>query len=220
MKDTRYMRSSWRAEDMPLVEFLRKTGMNGDIHPKLKKRYNQALKEAEGGELLEESLEAWANNAETYGEVALAALYLSRYNDRYYGQWVLMNVPFRSLEDLKPEGLDKVPDHLYYQTMAFLLRRERWENPAAVRAELELHAFREYHVKNILAMLSPTKGSSSSRLKAQGRKILVFVGRCPHKDVVFHFDNQGKKHSNRNSNFNQHAFSILSVCEPALVPGI
>ena len=155
-----YMRSSWRAEDMPLVEFLRKTGVNGGIHPKLKKRYNQALKEAEEGEgeLLEESLEAWANNAEPYGEVALAALYLSRYNDRYYGQWVVMNVPFRSLEDLLPEGLNKVPDHLYYQTMAFLLRRGHWENPAAVRAELELQAFREYHVRNILAMLAANQG--------------------------------------------------------------
>ena len=166
MKNTRYMRSSWRAEDMPLVTFLRKTGMNGDIHPKLKKRYNQALKEAEGGELLEESLEAWANNVVTYGEVALAALYLSRYNDRYYGQWVLMNVPFRSLEDLKPEGLDKVPDHLYYQTMAFLLRKEHWENPAAVRAELELQAFREYHVKNILAMLSANQGLIKQQLES------------------------------------------------------
>ena len=212
------MRSSWRAEDMPLVEFLRKTGMNGGIHPKLKKRYNQALKEAEEGELLEESLEAWANNAETYGEVALAALYLSRYNDRYYGQWVVMNVPFRSLEDLKPEGLDKVPDHLYYQAMAFLLRREHWENPAAVRAELELQAFREYHVKNILAMLSANQGLIKQPLESSGSYMFSSVDAPPPKNV-FHLGNQGKTQSNRNSNFNKHAFSILSVCEPALVPG-
>ena len=85
--------------------------------------------------------------------MALAALYLLRYNDKFYGQWVLMNVPFRSLDELKRPELELVPDHFYYQAMALLLRPEHWKDPAKIRAELELEAFREYHVKNILAMV-------------------------------------------------------------------
>ena len=152
-----YMTCRWRPADMPLVEFLRKTSKKGNIHKKLEQRYKQAKQAAEaaGEELMEESLEAWAVNAEPQGEVALAAKYLSRYNDRYYGQWVLMNAPFRDLDaELKKPELELVPDHLYYQALAYLHRPDHWANPDAIRAELELEAFREYHIRNILAMLA------------------------------------------------------------------
>ena len=145
-----YMQSAWRAPDMPLVEFLRKTNGKGNIHEYLKKQH--AAEEAAGAEHLEETLEAWANNAATAGQVAVASIYLSRYNDRYYGQWVLMHVPFRDLELRRPE-LDLVPDHLYYQAVALLHRPDHWTSEAAIRAELELEAFREHHIRNIVAML-------------------------------------------------------------------
>ena len=148
-----YMDSTWRAPDMPLIEFLRKTNKQGKIHQYLAKQYRQGQSPDGEDEHLEETLEAWANNAPTGGQVAVASIYLSRYNDRYYGQWVLMNVPFKSMEDLKRPELDLVPDHLYYQTLAFLHRPEHWTNEAAIRQELELEAFREHHVRNIVAML-------------------------------------------------------------------
>ena len=155
-----YMDSKWRRPDMTLAEFLRKTNQQGQIHRSLKKRYLQAKMEAEtgGAELMEESLEEWANNAQALGEVALAAMYLSRYNDKFYGQWALMNVPFQRIDDLKKPGLELVPDHLYYQALVYLLRPEHWTDPAAIRQELELEAFREYHIKNITAMLSANQG--------------------------------------------------------------
>eukprot|EP00438_Fugacium_kawagutii_P024873 Skav210639 [mRNA] locus=scaffold336:36175:40055:+ [translate_table: standard] len=156
-----YMKCSWRPEDMTLAEFLRKTGKSGKVHPKLQQRYRQAKKEAEaaGGELLEESVEAWAVQARSEGEVALAAMYLSRYNDRYYGQWVLMNVPFRNFnQEMKLPGLDLVPDHLYFQALAYLHRPEHWTNPAAIRRALELEGFRDYHIQNILAMILANQG--------------------------------------------------------------
>ena len=133
-----YMTCTWRPMDMTLAEFLRKTSRNGRIHPRLQQRYRQAKAEAEkeGDELMEESMETWAVNASPEGEVALAALYLSRYNDRFYGQWVVMNVPFRDVEhDLKKPDLDKVPDHLYFQALAMLHCPEHWRNPAAIRSE-------------------------------------------------------------------------------------
>ena len=148
-----YLESTWRAKDMTLEEFLRKTNQKGSIHRTLQRRHMTALAAAGQEGLLEDTLEEWANQATMRGEVAIAAMYLSRYSDRYYGQWVLMKVPFLQLEELHDSKLDLVPDHLYYQAMALHHRPDHWRSEAAVRAELELEAFREYHVRNIWAML-------------------------------------------------------------------
>ena len=156
-----YMTSTWRAPDMTLAQFLRKTNQKGNVHHKLKLKYERAKKAAEEAqtELREDSLEEWANNVRTEGDVALAAMFLSRYNDKFYGQWVLMNVPFRDFdaEMQKPE-LALVPEHLYYQALAYRVRPEYWTNPAKIREDLELEAFREYHIKNILAMIAANQG--------------------------------------------------------------
>ncbi len=140
---------------MCLEEFLRKTNKQGKIHHYIKKAYEKATHrgEEEDEEVLEESLEAWANNVRPQGQVMLAAMYLSRYNDKYYGQRVLMTHPFRKMEELARPELDLVPPHLYYQTMAFLVQKEHWTNETAIRADLELEAFREHHIRNITAML-------------------------------------------------------------------
>ena len=151
-----YMASTWRAEDMPLIEFLRKTNSKGAIHHYLAKVF-KGLQE-DGEELLEETLEAWANAAPTRGQVAIATLLLSRYNDKYYGQWVLLCVPFRSLDEHYRPELEKVPPHLYYQTLALLHRPDHWRNEAAIRADLELEGFREHHIRNIIAMLVANQG--------------------------------------------------------------
>ena len=150
-----YMRSRWRADDMCLEEFLRKTNKKGQIQNYIKKAYEKATHrgDEEDEEVLEESLEAWANNVQPQGQVMLAATYLSRYNDKYYGQRVLITHPFRKMEELARPELDLVPPHLYYQTLAFLVQNHHWTNEAAIRADLELEAFREHHIRNITAML-------------------------------------------------------------------
>ncbi|CAE7283076.1 pif1, partial [Symbiodinium sp. CCMP2456] len=151
-----YMNNRWRAEDMTLADFLRKTNLRGGVHRSFVRRHQQLFRNDE--DVMEETLEDWVNNAPLQGDVAVAAIYLSRYNDRYYGQWVLMNVPFRSMDDLRREELDRVPPHLYYQALALLLRPDHWTSEAATRAELELEAFREHHIRNILAMLFANQG--------------------------------------------------------------
>ena len=64
-----------------------------------------------------------------------------------------MNHPFNHLDDLWFAELDLVPDHLYYQALAFRHCPEHWLNEANVRRELELESFREHHIRNIWAML-------------------------------------------------------------------
>lgn len=83
---------------------------------------------------------------------------LSRSSNEYYGQWTLLNFPFRSMDELKPKGLEKVPAHLYHQAIVYLLRPGHWTSAANIRAELDLEAFREHHIRNITAMLFANQG--------------------------------------------------------------
>ena len=131
---------------MPLLEYMRKCNNKGEIHQWVRRLHRQ---EAEPGE----TLEAFANRVTPRGNVMIAATSLSRYGDRYYGQWTLLHVPFRSLDGLRLPELDKIPDHLYHQALAVLHRPGFWRDAAAVRRDLELQAFRQHHVDNILSLL-------------------------------------------------------------------
>jgi hypothetical protein len=146
-----YVDCTWRTWDMSLAEYMRKANKKGEIAKYLRKRYAIACAEVDGNEI--EDLEPWAATAQTRGEFMTASIYLSRYNDEYYGQWVLMNVPFTSVGELWREDLDLVPGHLRCQALALLHRPEHWQDQSAIRADLELEAFREHHIRNILAML-------------------------------------------------------------------
>ena len=149
-----YMASDWRREDMSLAEYMRKATKTGKIQRHLKRRYKQAMLDRRGEDSDDrEDLETWVAAAPTLGESLTASMYLSRYNDRYYGQWLLMNVPFRSLDDLWRPEADLVPDHLRFQALTMLLRPDHWRDPDTVQAELELEAFRKHHVQNVLSML-------------------------------------------------------------------
>ena len=149
-----YMSSEWRPPTMTLAEFLRKTNRSGGIHHAFRKRFQKLDDEAKAGRTLEE----WVATAPCFGEVMTASIYLSRYNDKYYGQRTLMSVPLARLEDVWDDRLDLVPSHLRYQALALLAAPSHWRDPAAIRAELELEAFREHHVRDILAMLSANQG--------------------------------------------------------------
>ena len=134
---------------MPLIDFLRITNQEGCIQRKLQKRWNIATTAGE----TTDPLETWACAQPLRGETLIAAVYLSRYNDEYYGQWVLMNRPFQNMDEMWREEMNLVPDHLYYQTMAYLLCPETWCDEKVVRDHLQLEAFRGYHIRNIWSML-------------------------------------------------------------------
>ena len=48
----------------------------------------------------EEQLEAFANACPMRGEKLVACDMLSIYNDRWFGQWLVLRKPFRSMEEL------------------------------------------------------------------------------------------------------------------------
>ena len=75
------------------------------------------------------------------GEAVTAAIYLSRYNDKYYGQWVIMNVPFRRLDDLWFDELNLVPQHLINEALALHHRPDIWCNEEAIRARAAVGGF-------------------------------------------------------------------------------
>ena len=68
-----------------------------------------------------------------------------------------MNKPFRDVNDFWRPELELVPDHLYYQTMAYFVAPEQWCNEEAVRSLLESEAFRGFHRNNVWAMLQANR---------------------------------------------------------------
>ena len=87
----KYMSCPWRNKEMSLVEWMRRTTNQGDIHKWVKEAHKKAQRiDGYTGDLIE-----FANEVKPEGQVMIANIVLSRYKDEYYGQWVLLNVPFR-----------------------------------------------------------------------------------------------------------------------------
>ena len=112
---TAYMQSEWRRDSMSFLEYLRKTNKKGNINNWLKKKHKKHAKS--GGEVL---LEAFANSYVMQGEQVVAVDMLARTNDRFYKQWMILNVPFRKLKDLQlsAELLAKIPKRSHGFTTA------------------------------------------------------------------------------------------------------
>ena len=107
-----YEESEWRREDMSLLEFCRKTNQDGQIarwvRRKLAATDKEAMPEGEGRRQEQELLEAFANACPMRGEKLVACDMLSIYNDRWFGQWLVLRKPFRSMETLLvPEVVEK-----------------------------------------------------------------------------------------------------------------
>jgi hypothetical protein len=124
-------KDSWRREDMSLLEFLRKTGTKGQISGWLRQKYKAQYRKVPEDQ--KPSLERFANDYVVRGEQIVAAGYLWRMNDEYYGQWSMMHIPFRTLEAFKvQEVIDKVPDRYRWFATALILTDDRRLAPAEV----------------------------------------------------------------------------------------
>ena len=141
-----YMSSPWRSSSMSLLEYLRRVGAGGQIQ----QRYRRLHKLRK----IDAPLEEWINSLPAEGEILAAAIAASRTTDRYCGQWLLLNVPFRALDDLWDERAARVPAALKFLTLCLLKRPGFWKAPQALRAELELEASTELYIENFQALLA------------------------------------------------------------------
>ena len=132
---------------MPFLDWFRKVNGKGAIARAVRRRHK--------AEAPEESLVDFANEMEPRGEVMVAAKTLSRYSDPFYGQWLVLHVPFRDLDrDLWQANLDMVTVELHMFALCLNHRPSFWRNLNALRAELELGAYKDHHVECIAAMVA------------------------------------------------------------------
>ena len=141
----RYMACEWRSESMSFLQFLRKSNLRGGIHNAFQKRHKV--------EAPNDNLHSWIHEVKPRGEKLIAAITLSRYDDRYYGQWLLLNVPFRHLDELLPECSNLIPEQYRYLGVCLLNAPHHWRDLSKVKMELERHAYKDTYVKSILAMV-------------------------------------------------------------------
>ncbi|CAE7857073.1 unnamed protein product, partial [Symbiodinium necroappetens] len=73
--------------------------------------------------------------------------------DSFYGQWLILNVPFRDIDDLWDDRVLRVPEGYRMLALCLLHRPGLWRRPLEVKHELQLEGYRDAHVCNILAML-------------------------------------------------------------------
>ena len=83
----------------------------------------------------------FARDYPTFGEKIVAAEMVSIFNDRYFGQWLLLNRPFRrAAEFLYPDILAVVPERFQMFACALRAAPEHWGSPERIAEELVLRA--------------------------------------------------------------------------------
>ncbi|CAE7260998.1 unnamed protein product [Symbiodinium microadriaticum] len=155
----RYEAAAWRGE-MTLLEFLRKVNVKGAILNHIRRSHASARSEL--------TLEEYALRYETFGEKVVAAEMVSMMNDKFFGQWLALHVPFRQLDDLLvPEIVDQVPDNVKYFACALYWAPDLWRRPPAIRADVELRAHREAFIEMVISMISAQDGFVQQHLDSK-----------------------------------------------------
>ena len=142
-----YMKSTWRYDNMCLLEFLRKSTEEGKIAP--------WIKEAWKHQNHPETLEKFANEVCTDGEKVIACAMGSRLKDQFYGQWMMLNIPFRHYEELlRNDILEKIPDTDKFLAHCILSQRpqakQMWSTPTTVLDDMKIEGCSQYHRTMVL----------------------------------------------------------------------
>jgi len=84
----------------------------------------------------------------------IAADTVSRMNDKYFGQWLVLHTPFRRISELHDTELDDLVPHRYYN-LACALKRcpEYWRDPERIKKDMLLEANGDEYITNILSMI-------------------------------------------------------------------
>ncbi|CAE7817808.1 unnamed protein product [Symbiodinium sp. CCMP2592] len=141
-----YRVCSWRTVGMSLLDYLRKTNNKGGIQQRYVRKHRRAG--------VKESLQDWIKDVRPDGSVLVALVMYSRYNDKFFGQWLLLHYPFRQLEQLWDERVQKVPASLRFLTLCLLKAPTYWRDLRNLEADLELEAQSQLYVQNLLAMVA------------------------------------------------------------------
>lgn len=132
---------------MCLLEFLRKSTEEGKIAP--------WIKEAWKHQNHPETLEKFANEVCTDGEKVIACAMGSRLKDQFYGQWMMLNIPFRHYEELlRSDILEKIPDTDKFLAHCILSQRpqakQMWSTPTTVLDDMKIEGCSQYHRTMVL----------------------------------------------------------------------
>eukprot|EP00971_Amphidinium_carterae_P334234 6469387-Amphidinium_carterae.2 len=152
-----YESAAWAAGHISLLEYLRKTNKQGDIAGWLKRLHNAIPPEAD-----KPTLEDFAVNFVMKGQQLVSADMLSRMNDRWYGQWLVLNVPFLNMDELMQKDIiDRVPaayvHFAHVMQCEHPLARTLWEDETAIEMDLKREAHTREHISTILHMVKSHK---------------------------------------------------------------
>jgi hypothetical protein len=118
---------------MPLLEYLRRASRDGGIHQRFKRRHK-----AEKSDI---PLQEWINSIKTRGEIMVSAIMYTRSSDHFYGQWLLLNHPFRTVEELWHPRVDLVPASYHMLASCLLKHASYWTNMKSVEEDLDKEGF-------------------------------------------------------------------------------
>ena len=151
-----YQQADWACGRISLLDYLRKTTAEGKICHWLQKKHAQSGSEA--------TLEEFAASYVMQGEKVVAAETVSKFNDRFFGQWLMLHVPFEKATDfcLPQHVVRRLPEVHKYFAMAVLcehpVAQAMWQDDEKIRAELKMEAHTKDHVDTILAMIRAHRG--------------------------------------------------------------
>ncbi|CAE7707363.1 pif1 [Symbiodinium sp. CCMP2592] len=156
----RYEQCVWRSDDMTLLDFLRKSNASGDVVAWLQKAHAAADTPLDLGE--------FASAYPTFGEKIIAAETVGIFNDKYFGQWLMLNVPFRAAADfLDPEIMAKVPARYQLFACAHRAAPEYWADRGRIVEDLQLAAHRDTGIANFLALLAAQQAIVQQYLRGE-----------------------------------------------------
>ena len=113
--------------------------------------------------------------------VLVAATLHSPLRDSYFGQWLLLNVPFRSLADLWDDRAAKVPEGYRMLALCLLHRPGYWRRLHDVQRDLQLEGRKDAHICNVLSMLEARTAVVDAYLSGQ---LALDVDMPPQPDLL------------------------------------
>ena len=79
--------------------------------------------------------------------------FTSRYNQEYFFQHLLMNIPFSNLNEIIHPNAENITENLRHFASAVFTNGEYWNSNAKIRESLELECSREEYINTYLSYI-------------------------------------------------------------------